>query len=81
LLEKDALQLETRNRKPPDNDAAFYDLDKVASFTECTGLAPSGIMSDEEAQSYADLYAIHPPRTPKGDSPNMADTAKNRRPI
>jgi hypothetical protein len=37
----------------------FYDLSKVASATECTGLIASLPQSDEEDESYASLYATH----------------------
>ncbi len=37
----------------------FYDTEKVASTTECTGLSPAAVLSDEEAESYAELYAVH----------------------
>jgi|GEM_PF-726470 hypothetical protein len=31
----------------------------VASSTDCTGLTPSGIMDEDEAISYTDIYKIH----------------------
>ena len=37
----------------------FYDLSKVASATECTGLIASLPQSDEEDENYASLYATH----------------------
>ncbi len=45
--------------KPKKKDDHYYDLDKVASITECTGLIPSALMDEEEAESYRDLYSIH----------------------
>ena len=38
----------------------FYDIEKIASATECTGLMPAQVESEEEAENYAQLYAIHP---------------------
>ena len=35
------------------------DVEDLASATECTGLVPAGIQSPEEAENYAELYAIH----------------------
>ena len=35
----------------------FYDLTRVASATECTGLMPSLPQSEEEDENYASLYA------------------------
>jgi hypothetical protein len=37
----------------------FYDLNQVASFTECTGLMPSLPQNEEEDENYADLFATH----------------------
>ena len=45
--------------KPKKREEPTYDLEKVASTTECTGLIPSAVMDEEEADSYRDLYAIH----------------------
>ena len=36
------------------------DIQDLASFTECTGLIPAGVPTDEEAEEYARLYGIHP---------------------
>ena len=35
-------------------------IEELASFTECTGLIPAGVPTDEEAEDYARLYGIHP---------------------
>lgn len=42
------------------NKDPFYDIEKIASATECTGLMPAQVESEEEAENYAQLYAIHP---------------------
>ena len=42
----------------PENDP-FYETEKVASATECTGLMPSLPNSEEENAQYAMLYATH----------------------
>ena len=34
-------------------------LGSTASATECTGLVPAGVQSPDEAENYAQLYAIH----------------------
>ena len=44
-------------------DDPFYDIEKVSSATECTGLIPRGPESDAEAEAYSELYAIHSPDT------------------
>ena len=54
--------IKRKRRKPvSDIDSAdkFYDVEKVASSTECTGLIPSAAKDEEEAESYGELYAIH----------------------
>ena len=38
----------------------IYDVEKIASATECTGLIPAAADTQAEAENYAELYAIHP---------------------
>jgi hypothetical protein len=45
--------------KPKKRDEPHYDLENVASITECTGLIPSALKDEEEADAYGDLYSIH----------------------
>lgn len=37
----------------------IMDVEDLASATECTGLVPAGIQTPEEAEEYAQMYAIH----------------------
>jgi hypothetical protein len=37
----------------------FYDILKVASANECTGLMPSLPQNQEEDENYASLYGVH----------------------
>ena len=37
----------------------LYDVEELASATECTGLTPAAVQSPEEGEAYAQLYAIH----------------------
>jgi hypothetical protein len=37
----------------------YYEMIKVASATECTGLMPSLPQSDDEDENYASLYSTH----------------------
>lgn len=37
----------------------IFDIENVASTTECTGLIPAAIETEDEAVTYARLYAIH----------------------
>lgn len=43
-----------RKRRDP-----FYDMLKVASANECTGLMPSLPQNADEDENYASLYATH----------------------
>ena len=43
----------------PDNDALF-NVEKIASATECTGLVPFMPMTAEESDALARLEGIHP---------------------
>lgn len=38
-------------------------VEELASATECTGLTPAAVQTPGEAESYADLYAIHRQKT------------------
>ena len=42
---------------------AIWDVEDLASATECTGLVPAAIQTPEEAEDYASLYAIHQQKT------------------
>ncbi len=52
----------------------FYDIDLVASATECTGLIPTPPLSEEEAESYTDIYAI--PNPEKGKDKHLKTIEK-----
>lgn len=47
---------------------AFEMPEFVASATECTGLSPDAVLSEQEAEAYAQLYGILPqkPSDPMG---------------
>ena len=47
------------NRQNFEKQDPFYNLETVASATECTGLTPSAVLDDQEGEAYAELYAIH----------------------
>lgn len=52
---------EKRGRNP--SDPLVWDVEELASATECTGLVPSAIQTPEEAEDYSRLYAIHLQKT------------------
>lgn len=37
----------------------FDEIEFVASSSECTGLTPSAVLDEDEADAYAQLYAVH----------------------
>ena len=45
--------------KPNRKDDPFYNVQKVASATECTGLMPSLPQNEAEDTHYAQLYSTH----------------------
>lgn len=46
------------------DEDTLFDLDTVASATECTGLVPTPPITENEAESYTDLYSIPQPDGP-----------------
>ena len=57
--EKDAYQVD------PDQMEEFV---SVSSSTDCTGLIPSMVMNESEAEAYDQLYDIHQPKPPRNAS-------------
>lgn len=62
------------SEKRPDStlvNPPVQDVENLASAYDCTGLIPSQVLNDEEAESYARLYAIHmqKPTEPGEESP------------
>ena len=45
--------------KPVPANPPIADVESLSSVTECTGLTPSAVLSEGEAEDYARLYAIH----------------------
>ena len=48
--------------RPVPGDDPFFDLDRAASCTECTGALPAQVETAEEKRNIAELGAIHPPK-------------------
>lgn len=40
-------------------DDPFYNLSRTASANDCTGLTPSAVGDEQQAEAYASLYAVH----------------------
>lgn len=58
-----------KNRKSlKDEDSFDYDVTKTNSATDCTGLIPTPPQSDEEFDSYMDVYEIRPSVPPKNNN-------------
>ena len=52
------------NKIPRDpSKPTTWDVEDLASATECTGLVPAAIQTQEEADNYSRLYAIHQQKT------------------
>ena len=45
------------------SDPLAWNVEELASATECTGLVPTAIQTPEEAENYSQLYAIHQQKT------------------
>jgi hypothetical protein len=45
-----------------EDDISFMNEQSVASATECTGLTPSLPVTEDEAESYSDIYPVPAPR-------------------
>ena len=63
-----------KNEKEKELDA-FYRIENISSATECTGLTPAAPQSLEEAESAAELMAIHSPPSATAPSPSNAPAA------
>ncbi|HHV32853.1 hypothetical protein [Caproiciproducens sp. LBM24188] len=44
------------------DEDSFFDSESVVSTTECTGLIPDSPGSDNEVESYTDIYDIPQPK-------------------
>ena len=51
-------------------DTPFGMPEFVASATECTGLSPSAVLSEQEADEYARLYSVHRQRPSDVEGPS-----------
>nr|WP_317284046.1 hypothetical protein [uncultured Sellimonas sp.] len=58
-----------KKKKKDDKNRRIIDsydyLTNSASSNDCTGLIPSAIQSEEELESYNDVYSFVPPKVPK----------------
>jgi hypothetical protein len=46
--------------EPRKSTTPIREIEELASCTECTGLIPAGVPTEEEAEDYARLYGVHP---------------------
>ena len=53
---------EKRKSRNP-SDPLVWNVENLASASECTGLVPSAILTIEEAENYSQLYPIHQQKT------------------
>jgi len=57
----------------------IVEVEDLASATECTGLTPAAVQSEEEGEAYAELYAIHHQKPAWEDGEVGASSAKRRK--
>lgn len=62
MSEKDKQGLPNRNNIQNDEELFLEDTSVVASTMECTGLTPSAVLSEEEAESYSEIYPVPLPK-------------------
>ena len=71
--------MRNQNKPLPENPPAS-DAECLSSVTECTGLTPSAVLTEGEAEDYANLYAIHLQRkntVALGENAGDAATGRN----
>ncbi|MDO4567985.1 MAG: hypothetical protein Q4B99_03395 [Clostridia bacterium] len=56
-----------RRPKLDANELAYYDINSTASLCDCTGLIPTPIHTEAEADAYQELYPIPAPVVKKRD--------------
>ncbi len=54
-----------KRKRAPQEEAQFYSMEKIASFTECTGLKAIPPQTPQQDEALSELYAAHP-ATPEG---------------
>jgi hypothetical protein len=52
--------MEPKKTNAPIPTTPIREIEELASFTECTGLIPAGVPTEDEAEDYARLYGVHP---------------------
>lgn len=57
--------MESFGKKQPPVNPPIPDIEDVAAFTECTGLIPSALETEDEGENYARLYGIHRQKCPR----------------
>ena len=70
--------MEKRTHKPVRDPScpSEWDVEELASATECTGLIPAAIQTQDEAEDYSRLYAIHVQKTAWGNEQETKDKKK-----
>ena len=72
-------KIHQKQERNPSNPLV-WEVEKLASAAECTGLVPTAIQTPEEAEEYSRLYAIHLQKTAETkeatSKPNQKETAE-----
>ena len=48
-----------KRKRAPQEEAQFYSMEKIASFTECTGLKAIPPQTPQQDEALSELYAAH----------------------
>jgi len=59
---KEVLRM-SESTRGSDRRLPIWEPEDLASASECTGLTPAAIQTPDEADNYAELYAIHEQKT------------------
>ena len=51
---------EEKERPPLNENDPLFDIQQAASMTECTGILPAQIGTEDEAENIAALQSVHP---------------------
>ena len=57
---------EEKERPPLNENDPLFDIQQAAAMTECTGILPFQIQTEEEGESVSALESIHPIQPPAG---------------
>lgn len=48
------------NNRDPLSNPPMVEMENLATATECTGLIPAAVETEDQAEDYAQMMAVHP---------------------